>query len=399
LSIITELVEYKDKMIPISKVANSIEPSLIRSIFNMAKTMDDVVDFTLGDPDVQPHQAIKDAACQAIQEGRTRYSQNAGLLELRETIHSYYLRKEGFDYDPVSEIMVSVGAMEGLYLAFLSMLNEGDEVIIPAPYYVNYVQMVQLCHATPVIIDNPNAEALSFNVEDIVSAITQKTKAIIINTPSNPSGKLIPWEKVEALAKIAKEHDLVVVADEVYKCLIYDGKPFRSIVSIDGMRERTVLVNSLSKEFCMTGYRLGYVLGPQEIIAAMTKLQENVAACAPLPSQYAGIEALSGREDYSKNMVDVFTERRNVLYNGLKALPKIKCMLPEATFYMMVDISETGMNSLDFALALLKNARVAVVPGIAYGKSCDKYVRIAFTLDKSRIEEGVKRIESFVETL
>ena len=191
----------------------------------------------------------------------------------------------------------------------------------------------------------------------------------------------------------------MVVADEVYKCLIYDGKPFRSIVSIEGMRERTVLVNSLSKEFCMTGYRLGYVLGPQEIIAAMTKLQENVAACAPLPSQYAGIEALSGREDYSKNMVDIFTERRNVLYNGLKALPKIKCSLPEATFYMMVDISETGMNSLDFAHALLKNARVAVVPGIAYGKSCDKYVRIAFTLDESRIEEGVKRIQSFVRTL
>lgn len=386
-------------MIPISQVANTIEPSLIRSIFNLAKTMDDVVDFTLGDPDVQPHQAIKDAACQAIQEGRTRYSQNAGLLELRETIHSYYLRKEGFVYDPISEIMVSVGAMEGLYLAFLSMLDDGDEVIIPAPYYVNYVQMVQLCHATPVIVDNPNAEALSFNVEDIVSAITPKTKAIIINTPSNPSGKLIPWEKVEALAKIAKEHDLVVVADEVYKCLIYDGKPFRSIVSIEGMRERTVLVNSLSKEFCMTGYRLGYVLGPQEIIAAMTKLQENVAACAPLPSQYAGIEALSGRGDYSKNMVDIFTERRNVLYNGLKALPKIKCMLPEATFYMMVDISATGMSSLDFALALLKNARVAVVPGIAYGKSCDKYVRIAFTLDKSRIDEGAKRIKSFVETL
>ncbi len=386
-------------MIPISKVTNSIEPSLIRSIFNMAKTMDDVVDFTLGDPDVQPHQAIKNAACEAIQEGRTRYSQNAGLLELRETIHSYYLRKEGFDYDPVSEIMVSVGAMEGLYLAFLSMLDEGDEVIIPAPYYVNYVQMVQLCHATPVIVDNPNAEALSFNVEDIVGAITPKTKAIIINTPSNPSGKLIPWEKVEALAKIAKEHDLVVVADEVYKCLIYDGKPFRSIVSIEGMRERTVLVNSLSKEFCMTGYRLGYVLGPQEIIAAMTKLQENVAACAPLPSQYAGIEALSGREDYSKNMVNIFTERRNVLYSGLRELPKIKCALPEATFYMMVDISATGMNSLDFAHVLLKNARVAVVPGIAYGKSCDKYVRIAFTLDKSRIEEGVKRIESFVETL
>lgn len=398
-STVTVLDEYKDKMIPISNVANSIEPSLIRSIFNLAKTMNDVVDFTLGDPDVQPHQAIKDAACKAIQDGRTRYSQNAGLLELRETIHDYYFRKEGFNYDPTSEIIVTVGAMEGLYLAFLSMLNEGDEVIIPAPYYVNYVQMVQLCHGTPIIVDNPNAEPLSFQVEDVEKAITEKTKAIVINTPSNPSGKLIPWNKIEALAEIAKKHDLVVIADEVYKCLIYDGRPFRGIVSIDGMRERTVLVNSLSKEFCMTGYRLGYVLGPQEIIAAMTKLQENVAACAPLPSQYAGIEALSGKKDYSKNMVEIFTERRNVLYNGLKELPKIKCMLPEATFYMMVDVSETGMSSLDFAHALLKNARVAVVPGIAYGKSCDKYVRIAFTLDKSRIEEGVKRIKSFVETL
>lgn len=386
-------------MVPISKVADSIEPSLIRSIFNLAKTMDDVVDFTLGDPDVQPHQAIKDAACKAIMAGKTRYSQNAGLLELRKTIHDYYIRKEGFSYDPASEITVTVGAMEGLYLAFLSILDEGDEVIIPAPYYVNYVQMVQLCHGVPVIIDNPDAEALSFNVDDVEKAITAKTKAIVINTPSNPSGKLISWNKIEALAAIAKKYNLVVIADEVYKCLIYDGRPFRSIVSIDGMRERTILVNSLSKEFCMTGYRLGYVLGPQEIIAAMTKLQENVAACAPLPSQYAGIEALSGREEYSKNMVDIFTERRNVLYEGLKNLPKIKCFLPEATFYMMVDVSQTGMNSLDFAHALLKTSRVAVVPGIAYGKSCDKYVRIAFTLDKSRIEEGARRIQSFVKTM
>ena len=250
-----ELEEYNGNMIKVSQVANSIEPSLIRSIFNLAKTMEDVVDFTLGDPDVQPHQAIKDAACLAIQQGKTRYSQNAGLLELRETISKYYIRKEGFQYDPMTEIMVSVGAMEGLYLTFLSLLDEGDEVIIPAPYYVNYVQMVQLCKGVPVVIDNPNAEALSFDVKDIETAITKKTKAIVINTPSNPSGKIIPQEKIQVLAEIVKKYDLVVIADEVYKCLIYDGKPFRSIVAIDGMRERTVLVNSLSKEFCMTGYR------------------------------------------------------------------------------------------------------------------------------------------------
>lgn len=384
-------------MIKISNTANAIAPSLIRSIFNLAKTMDDVVDFTLGDPDVQPHQAIKDAACAAIQAGKTRYSQNAGLLELRETIAKYYLRKEGFSYDPATEIMVSVGAMEGLYLAFLAMLDEGDEVIIPAPYYVNYVQMVQLCKGVPVVVDNPNGDELSFTLQDVEAAITPKTKAIIINTPSNPSGKIIPQDKVKALAELAKKHDLVVIADEVYKCLIYGDTQFRSIVAIDGMRERTLLINSLSKEFCMTGYRLGYVLGPEEVIAAMTKLQENVAACAPLPSQYAGIEALSGRADYSAHMVKTFTERRDVLYEGLKNIPQIRPILPEATFYMMVDISKTGMTSLEFAHDILKEAKVALVPGIAYGQSCDRYVRIAFTLERSRIEEGVRRIKKYFE--
>lgn len=385
-------------MISVSKTSQSIEPSLIRSIFNLAKTMDDVVDFTLGDPDIQPAEAIKEAACSAIRQGKTRYSQNAGLIELRQTIASYYERRDGLNYDPATQVMVSVGAMEGLYLAFLALLDEGDEVIIPAPYYVNYVQMVQMCHAKPVVVDNPDGEELSFSMADVEAAITPRTKAIVINTPSNPSGKIIPQDKLEALAALAKKHDLVVIADEVYKCLIYDRKPFHSIVKIDGMRERTLLINSLSKEFCMTGYRLGYSVGPQELIAAMTKLQENVAACAPLPSQYAGIEALSGRADYSAQMVDIFTERRNILYEGLKEIPQIRPILPEATFYMMVDISSTGMTSLEFAHSLLKEARVAVVPGVAYGKSCDRYVRIAFTVERARIEEGVKRIKSYFQT-
>ena len=382
-------------MISISKTSDSIEPSLIRSIFNLAKTMDDVVDFTLGDPDIQPAQAIKDAACSAIQQGKTRYSQNAGLIDLRQTIARYYERREGLKYDPATEVMVSVGAMEGLYLAFLALLDEGDEVIIPAPYYVNYVQMVQMCHAVPVVVDNPGAEELSFNIADVEAAVTPRTKAIVINTPSNPSGRIIPQDKLEALAAIAIKHNLVVIADEVYKCLIYDGKPFHSIVKIDGMRERTLLINSLSKEFCMTGYRLGYATGPAELIAAMTKLQENVAACAPLPSQYAGIEALSGKADYSAQMVEIFTRRRNLLYDGLKEIPQIRPILPDATFYMMVDISSTGMTSLEFAHSLLSEVRVAVVPGVAYGKSCDRYVRIAFTVDTERISEGIRRIKAY----
>ena len=383
-------------MIAVSKVSEAVKPSLTRTLFNMARAYDDVIDFTLGDPDVPTHQAIKDAGCAAIQEGKTRYSQNAGLIELRRTITEYYKRTEGFVYSPDDETIVTVGAMEGLYLTLLSILDPGDEVIIPAPYYVNYVQMVSLCHATPKVIDNPEAEELSFNIEDVEKAVTPKTKAIIINTPSNPSGKVIPWNKIEALAEIAKKYNLIVIADEVYKCLMYDNAKFKSIVSIEGMRERTVLVNSLSKEFCMTGWRIGYVLAPKELIATMTKLQENVCACAPLPSQYAAIEALSGKGDYSKDMVEIFTRRRNVLYEGLSKIPGLRCNKPEATFYMMVDISSTGLSSYDFCCKLIETVHVACVPGVAYGNSCDKYIRIAFTLDENKIREGVLRINKFI---
>lgn len=386
-------------MIQVSEVSKTVQPSLTRALFNMAKEYSDVIDFTLGDPDVQPHQAIKDAGCAAIQQGKTRYSQNAGLLPLRETITQYYKRTEGFEYNPDTEVIVTVGAMEGLYLALLALLNPGDEVIIPAPYYVNYVQMVNLCHAKAVVVDNPEAEELSFNIEDVENAITDKTKAIIINTPSNPSGRIISQDKIHALAELAKKHNLVVISDEVYKCLIYDQASFKSIVAVEGMRERTVLINSLSKEFCMTGWRIGYVLAPEELIATMTKLQENVVACAPLPSQYAAIEALSGKENYSENMVKIFTSRRNTLVQGIQALPLLRCTAPQATFYLMVDISATGFTSYDFAVALLKAQQVAVVPGVAYGKSCDKYIRIAFTLEEDKIKEGVRRIGEFINSL
>lgn len=382
-------------MIKTSIVADNVHLSMVRSLFNEAKKYNDVIDFTLGDPDVQPHQAIKDAACDAIQHGRTRYSQNAGLLELRKTISNYYERKEGFKYNPETEIMVTVGAMEGLYLSLLSILNPGDEVIIPAPYYVNYTQMVRMCHAVPILVDNAERTDLIFDVADIESTITPKTRAIMINTPSNPSGRIISQDRIKAIANLAMKYNLIVFSDEVYKCLIYDDTPFRSIVAIDGMRERTILINSLSKEFCMTGYRIGYVLAPEEIIAAMTKLQENVCACAPLPSQYAAIQALSGDEDYSKDMVNIFTERRNVLFEGLSKIDVFDVKIPEATFYMMVDISKTGMNSIDFCYALLREAHVAAVPGITYGKCCNHYIRIAFTLDIEKIREGVRRISEF----
>ena len=383
----------------LSTMAEGIKPSLTRTLFNMAKAYDDVIDFTLGDPDVPTHQKIKDAGCKAIQDSKTRYSQNAGLLELREVISDYYIRKEGFKYDPISEIMVTVGAMEGLYLALLSITNPGDEYIIPAPYYVNYGQMVHMCGGVPVIVDKPAEEPLTFRIEDIESAITPKTKAIIINTPSNPSGKIIPWNKIEKLAELAKKHDLYVISDEVYKCLIYGENKFKSIVSIEGMRERTILTNSLSKEFCMTGWRIGYVLANKEIVANMTKLQENICACAPLPSQYAAIEALSSKEDYSANMKSIFSERRDALVSGINSIKGLSCTPPDATFYLMVDISKTGLKSFDFACKLLESVHVAVVPGVTYGQSCDNYVRIAFTKNVDVIKQGVERIATFMSKL
>lgn len=385
-------------MIEPSIISQCVKPSLTRKLFNMAKQFDDVVDFTLGDPDVPTPKAVQNAGCAAILAGKTRYSQNAGLLPLRQTISNYYSDKEGLFYNADNEIIVTVGAMEGLYLALLSLINPGDEVIIPAPYYVNYAQMVYMCHGKPVIIDNPEADELSFNVEDIEKAVTDKTKAIIINTPSNPTGKIVAWDKIKAIADIAVKNDLVVISDEVYKCLIYDNQQFKSIATIDGMRERTILVNSLSKEFCMTGWRIGYVLAPKIVVETMTKLQENVCACAPLPSQYAAIEALSGK-DYSSQMKEIFRRRRDVLVNGINGIKGLSCNVPEATFYLMVNISQTGMKSEEFAVELLKNAHVALVPGITYGNSCDKYVRIAFTLDEDKILEGVSRIKKFVESL
>ena len=380
----------------LSTMAEGIKPSLTRTLFNMSKAYDDVIDFTLGDPDVPTHQKIKDAGCKAIQDSKTRYSQNAGLLELREVISDYYIRKEGFEYDPISEIMVTVGAMEGLYLALLSITNPGDEYIIPAPYYVNYGQMVHMCGGVPVIVDKPAEEPLTFRTEDIEAAITPKTKAIIINTPSNPSGKIISWNKIEKLAELAKKHDLYVISDEVYKCLIYGENKFKSIVSIEGMRERTILTNSLSKEFCMTGWRIGYVLANKEIVANMTKLQENICACAPLPSQYAAIEALSSKEDYSANMKSIFSERRDALVSGINSIKGLSCTPPDATFYLMVDISKTGLKSFDFACKLLEAVHVAVVPGVTYGQSCDNYVRIAFTKNVDVIKQGVERIATFM---
>lgn len=385
-------------MIQLSETAKSITPSLTRKLFNLAQKYDNVIDFTLGDPDIHPHQNIKDAGCKAILEGHTRYSPNAGLLELREVISTRYKEQYNMEYSPSDEVMITVGGMEALYLALLAILDKGDEVIIPAPYWINYEQMVCMCNGIPIIVNPNNPNDLSLSIENIKKAVTSKTKVIILNTPNNPSGLIISDSALQQIAKIAIENNLIVITDEVYKTLLYDNIRFKSIATLKNMKERTVIINSLSKEFCMTGWRLGYAAAPAELISAMTMFQENIAACAPLPSQYAAIEALRHPE-YSKGMIEEFTRRKDSLIKEVSKIKGIKVNIPQGTFYAMLNIKSTGLKSEEFAYTLLEKEQVAVVPGITYGECCEGFIRIAFTLEISKIEEGIQRIKRFIEEL
>lgn len=385
-------------MIQLSETAKSITPSLTRKLFNLAQKYDNVIDFTLGDPDIHPHQNIKDAGCKAILEGHTRYSPNAGLLELREVVSTRYKEQYNMEYSPSDEVMITVGGMEALYLALLAILDKGDEVIIPAPYWINYEQMVCMCNGIPIIVNPNNPNDLSLSIENIKKAVTSKTKVIILNTPNNPSGLIISDSALQQIAEIAIENNLIVITDEVYKTLLYDNIRFKSIATLKNMKERTVIINSLSKEFCMTGWRLGYAAAPAELISAMTMFQENIAACAPLPSQYAAIEALRHPE-YSKGMIEEFTRRKDSLIKEVSKIKGIKVNIPQGTFYAMLNIKSTGLKSEEFAYTLLEKEQVAVVPGITYGECCEGFIRIAFTLEISKIEEGIQRIKRFIEEL
>lgn len=381
----------------ISKTAMVIEPSLTRQLFTMARQYDDVIDLTLGDPDIKPSETIRNAASEAIMAGKTRYSVNAGLIELREEIAKDIKEDYKLNVNPASQIIMTVGGMEALYLGLAAIIDPGDEVILHAPYYMNYVQMVRMFGGVPVLIETTEETGFSFNADDVKKVITDKTVAMIINTPSNPTGQVINGELLDEIAEIAVEKDILVISDEVYRALVFEGK-HESIATRPDMMERTLIVDSLSKRFSMTGYRLGYGVGPEEWIANMVKMQENVAACAPLPSQHAGIIALRECKD-NREIREVFYERCKVTAENINTSDKIHCITPVATFYLFVNIEKTGLKSLDFAYKLLEQEHVAVAPGISYGEKYDTYIRIACTLDKDILLEATKKINRFVESL
>lgn len=380
----------------ISERVLCVEPSPPRAIFDLAAKYTDVVDLTLGDPDLPPPVNVREAACKAIMEGKTRYSANAGLIDLRKSIAADLERSSGMKIDPASEVIVTVGAMEASFLTLYTMLSPGDEVVIHAPYWINYSQVVRSLGATPVFVYTRPEDNFELQIEDLEKVITPRTRLVVLNYPNNPSGAILPESTLEKIAELAVERDFAVLSDEIYESLIYDRKPARSIRSYPGMAERTVIINGMSKRFAMTGWRLGWAIAPKELIAEMTKMQENIVACAPLPAQYAGIEAL--RDDSGSTAIrDEFRKRRDVIYNGINQIKGLKCMPVPATFYALVDVSSTGLTGKEFAFKLLETEKVAVVHGSAYGgEHYDKFIRIAFTMKEERLREALRRIEKFM---
>ena len=383
----------------ISRLANRIQPSLTRKLFDMAKQYDDVIDFTLGDPDYETPDFIKQAGCEAINRGKTKYAANAGLIELRNVVSERVKEETGIIYDPNEEIQITVGAMEGIFLTLCCLVDPGDEVIIPAPYWVNYKHMTEILNGIPVIVDTKEDNDFIVSAEDIQDHVTDKTVAIILNSPNNPTGAVYDAETLEKICKIAKDNDLIVIWDECYKSILYDGAQFTSILHFEGMKDYSVVVNSCSKRYSMTGWRVGYLVGPRELISNMPKLQENIAACVTVPSQYAAVTALQGDDSESEAMRAGFESRRNVLVEGINKIDKLSVKTPKGTFYAMVNISKTGMGSEEFAYALLEKEQVAVVPGVTYGDASEGFVRIAFTLNEDRIREGICRIQRFVDSI
>ena len=380
----------------LSKRASQLETSPTRKLYDMAKQYNDVINLTLGDPDIHPCWEIKKAACDAIMDGKTRYSSNAGLIELRKIICDNFQDEYGVNVRPEDNVIVTVGGMEALYLTFTALLGSEDEIIVLAPYYVNYVQMIKLCGGTPVVINAFANTGFRHSIVEIKEAITEKTVAIVLNSPSNPTGVELDSSLLDDIAEIAIEHDLVVISDEVYRTILYDNKAHDSIIKRPHMQERTVLIDSVSKRFAMTGYRLGYAMAPKNIIESMVRLQENVCACAPLPSQYAAICAYKEHRN-DKEICKIYEKRRDYLIRAISNIEKIKCVKPDGTFYLFINISETGMDCTEFAYKLLKQEHVAVVPGVAYGEAYSEYIRIAYTLEISGLREAVRRLKYFIE--
>ena len=382
---------------PLNDKVVKMKPSGIRKFFDLVNEIPDAISLGVGEPDFDTPWHIREEGIYSLEKGRTFYTSNAGLMELRKAISGYLRRRQGLTYDPKSELLVTVGGSEAIDLAFRAMLNPGDEVILPQPSYVSYVPCVELADGVPVVLNLKAENDFKLQPEELLDAITDKTKILLLSYPNNPTGAIMTKEELAPLVDIIIEKDLFVVSDEIYSELTY-GSEHCSIASFPGMRERTIVINGFSKSFAMTGWRLGYAAGPAQILKQMTKIHQFAIMAAPTNSQYAGVEAMNNADDDGKLMRESYNQRRRYLLAAYEKMG-LPCFEPKGAFYTFPSIQELGISSDEFANRFLMEEKVAVVPGTAFGDCGEGFIRVSYAYSIAELKEALGRMERFVEKL
>ena len=381
----------------LSKTVVETPKSGIRKFFDLMSTMNDVVGLTVGEPDFQTPWHIREAGIQSLEKGKTYYTANAGLMELRSEISNYMSRRFNISYDPQSEVIVTVGGSEAIDIAFRSIIEAGDEVIVPTPSFVCYAPLVSIAGGVPVILETKFEDKFKINPEALKAAITPRTKMLVLPYPNNPTGAIMTKEELEQIAEILRDTNIVVLSDEIYAEMTYTGN-HRSIASIDGMWERTIVASGFSKAYAMTGWRLGYICAPKALTEQMLKIHQYGIMSSPTTAQFAAIEALKNGDEDIKMMVDEYNRRRRYIFNGLKSIG-IDSFEPEGAFYIFPKIGDFGLSGEEFCSKLLYDYKCAIVPGNAFGKSGEGFARISYAYSIKHITQALERIEAFVKTL
>lgn len=382
---------------PLSKVIKEVKPSGIRKFFDIVSEMKDAISLGVGEPDFDTPWHIREEGIYSLERGRTFYTSNAGLKELKVEISKYLERKINVLYDYHDEIMVTVGGSEAIDIAMRAMLDPGDEVLIPQPSYVSYLPCAQLIHAVPVIIELKEENQFRLTKQELLDSITDKTKMLVLPFPNNPTGAIMEREDLEEIAKVCVEKDIFVLSDEIYSELTYKEKHV-SIASMPGMKERTVVINGFSKAFAMTGWRLGYAAAPKVILQQMLKIHQFAIMCAPTTSQYAAVDALKHGEHDVEKMTEAYNQRRRYLLHEFKEMG-LDCFEPYGAFYVFPNIKRFGMTSEEFATRLLEEEKVAVVPGTAFGDCGEGFLRISYAYSLESLKVALARVRNFIERL
>ena len=379
----------------LSRIARDLPPSGIRKFFDIAAQMQDVISLSVGEPDFATPWAIREAAIYSLERGQTTYTSNYGILELRQLIARHLEQLYGVRYQPTDEILVTVGVSEGMDLAMRAILDPGDEVLIPEPCYVSYKPCISLAGGVPVGILTTMESGFRVTIDQLEAARTTRTKAIVLGYPSNPTGATMPREQMQEIVDFAVRHNLYLISDEIYDRLTYDGS-HTCVAALPGAWERTILLNGFSKAYAMTGWRVGYVCAPPVLLNAMYKIHSYTIMCVPTTSQKAAIEALKSGETAVRDMVGQYNQRRRLIVDGLNHAG-LECHLPQGAFYAFPSIHRTGLSSEDFAMRLIEEEHVAVVPGTAFGMGGEGHIRISYATSLAKIEEALHRITRFVK--